>query len=158
MIYKFKLPGKRGPDVKVSVSFFTGKTRVWVRGKEVKSESKKFYNIPVTKTRTEQMRLSPNIFNLGLDVIYKDQRINVSRKVTKLEYVTSYAPVLLGVVASSMYDANVYKSAIMGVLSVFFSLFNMKILQGDRPELAKLIYNGVVIAVSWFVFWGIAKI
>jgi hypothetical protein len=57
-----------------------------------------------------------------------------------------------------MYDANVYKSGAMGVLSIFFSLLNMRILQSEKAEGAKLIYNGVVLALSWFVFWIIAKI
>jgi hypothetical protein len=158
LIYKFKLPGKRGPNVKVEISFFTGKSQVWVEGKQIESDDKKVYQIPTGKNKSERMRLSPNLFSLGLDIIYKDQRRTVSREVSKLEYITGYAPVILGVFTSSMYDANVYKSGAMGVLSIFFSLLNMRILQSEKAEGAKLIYNGVVLTLSWFVFWMIAKV
>lgn len=158
MIYNFKLPGRSGPNVKVDMSFITGKARVWVEGKEIQPESRKVYMVPISKTRRESMRLSPSIFEMGLDVIYKDERIKVSKKISILEYITSYAPIVLGFFASSVYGANIYMSVGIGVLSVFFSLYNMKILQSDRSGLVKLIFNGAVLVLSWFVFRLIAKL
>ncbi|MFP4457709.1 MAG: hypothetical protein ACLFPS_08625 [Clostridia bacterium] len=158
MIYKFKIPGKRGPEAKAVISFLTGKTKLFINGKEIEKQEKNVYQIPITKTRKERLRLSPNVFELGLDIIYKDERKKVSKDVTKLEYVTSYFPFILGLISTSYYNANIYASVIIGVLSIFFSLYNMKILQSDKNGLAKLIYNAAIVGVSWLVFMLIAKI
>lgn len=158
MIYEFKIPGKRGPKAKAEISFFTGKTKLYIRGKEVERQEKNVYQIPVTKTRKERLRLSPNVFELGLDIVYKDQRKKVSKDITKLEYITSYFPFILGLVATSYYNANIFASVIIGILSIFFSLYNMKILQSDKGGLAKLIFNGIVVGLSWLAFMLIARI
>jgi len=158
LIYEFKIPGKRGPKAKAEISFLTGKSKLYINGKEIQKQDKNIYQIPVTKTREERLRLSPNVFELGLDIIYKDERKKVSKNITKLEYITSYFPFILGLVSTSYYNANIYASVIIGVLSIFFSLYNMKILQSDKGGLAKLIFNGIVVGLSWLVFMAIARI
>jgi hypothetical protein len=158
LIYEFKLPGKRSPNVKVEMSFITGKHKVFVNGKEVEPRQRKIFDIPMTKTRTERLRLVPNVLELGMDVVFKDEKIKVSKDITKLEYLTAYFPLFMGILASYFFDAGMISSIVMGVSSVFFSLMNMKVLQGDKNPLAKLIYNGVIVGMSWVGFYIISLI
>jgi|GEM_PF-4993473 len=160
MKYQFTLPTKPHKQAEVEISLFTGRHRLWIDGEEMSHEgkNKKIFNIQQGKKNAKTLRLQPNVFNLGLIAIYGGKRINVSSKLAIIDYIIGYMPFLLGLVAASYFDAEGIDGILIGVTSVFLSLFNIYLIrQAEGNKMMATLYNAGVIAGSWGLYYLICR-
>ena len=161
MKFEFMIPTKPKKQAVAKISLFTGSCKLWVEGKPMPyaGKNKKTFTIAQGKKNAKTLRLQPNIFNWGLTIIYGGKHIQVTKPLTVIDYIIGYLPFLLGLFAATYFNSDRIDGIILGVASVFCSLFNMYVIRkaADRKGLATL-YNAAVIGGSWGLYYLICLI
>lgn len=160
MKYSFTLPGRNNLNIDVEISFFTGKHTVWINGELANhyGNSKKIFEVPVSKKNVKTLRVQPNVMDLGLTVFYNGEKIQVTESLSFVDYVLAYAPFFVGVFAANILNTDLFGGAAIGFLSILISLSNIRILRGTFKEHMKTLSMALVSFGAFGVYYLVSLI
>lgn len=154
MRYSFKLPNKAKTKIDVEIAFFTGQHTVWINGEKATpvDRKKKLYEI-VSKKNRRTLRLRPNVIDLGLTVYFGDREIQVTPRLSGLDYLFAYLPFGIGMYFSARFDPSLVGGIIIGILSILISFLNVRLFRSKHSTLVKNAVNILICAGSYGVYY-----
>lgn len=149
MIYNFKLPDEKSPDIVVKTSIWN-KPKVFVNNIEIKrlKEKGKPYAITINDGTIKKIFVKLNPPDPIPKILFEDNEILLARKLLWYEYILGGIPLILFIIGGAL-------GAAIGIIA---SIFNFNLLRKEYSIFIKILLTTAMTILSFIAYFIAATI